>query len=100
MFHVHQQRNVRLTAFTKRLSDTSLLVTFNGQRMISVCGGACILIRFQRLPPHLDLLPVTKKLWKNRLPNCKLQTLERVCYGYKREGDLPGSEMEMFIATS
>ncbi len=45
------------------------------------------------LPPHLDLLHHARRRWGDRLPDCRLQTLERELCGRKRAGDIPGDEI-------
>lgn len=42
---------------------------------------------------HLDLLHPSRRRWRARLPNCKLQTLERYLCGRWRRGDIPGEEI-------
>ncbi len=44
-------------------------------------------------PVHFDLLHHSRRRWKDRLPNCKLQTLERFLCGRARHGDIPGGEI-------
>ena len=44
---------------------------------------------------HCDLLHHARRRWKDRLPNCRLQTLERYVCGRRRSGDIPGSEIPM-----
>ncbi len=39
---------------------------------------------------HFDLLHHSRRRWKETLPNCKLQTLERFICGRRRTGDIPG----------
>ena len=39
---------------------------------------------------HFDLLHHSRRRWKETLPNCKLQTLERFICGRRRSGDIPG----------
>ena len=39
---------------------------------------------------HFDLLHHSRRRWKDVLPNCKLQTLERFICGRRRTGDIPG----------
>jgi uncharacterized protein YprB with RNaseH-like and TPR domain len=39
---------------------------------------------------HYDLLHHSRRRWKDTLPNCKLQTLERFICGRRRTGDIPG----------
>jgi tetratricopeptide (TPR) repeat protein len=41
--------------------------------------------------PHLDLLPVSRSIWKYRLPSCALSALEPNILGVRRtESDVPG----------
>ena len=44
-------------------------------------------------PHHIDLLHHSRRVWRQQLPNCRLQTLERYICGRHRVGDLPGSEI-------
>ncbi len=41
--------------------------------------------------PHIDLLPLCRRLWKLRLGRCNLGRLEEIILGKPREEDLPGS---------
>lgn len=46
--------------------------------------------------PHLDLLPLARRLWRERLPDCRLGTVEREVLGAVRsERDVPGAEVPM-----
>ncbi|HEV2105833.1 MAG TPA: ribonuclease H-like domain-containing protein, partial [Candidatus Eisenbacteria bacterium] len=47
-----------------------------------------------RFPPgHVDLLHLARRRWRDVLPDCRLQTLERrVCRRW-RSGDVPGDEV-------
>lgn len=42
--------------------------------------------------PHIDLLPMARRVWKLRLKKCTLSHLEEAVLGAPRLGDLPGSE--------
>jgi uncharacterized protein YprB with RNaseH-like and TPR domain len=42
---------------------------------------------------HCDLLHHSRRRWKHRLPNCKLQTLEFAVCGRRRNGDIPGRDI-------
>ncbi len=42
---------------------------------------------------HCDLLHHARRRWKGKLPDCKLQTLERFVCGRRRTGDIPGREI-------
>jgi uncharacterized protein YprB with RNaseH-like and TPR domain len=41
-------------------------------------------------PPHLDMLGPSRRLWKNHLPSCSLETLETHVLGVRRHHDVPG----------
>lgn len=46
--------------------------------------------------PHLDLLPIARRLWRSRLVDCTLATVERRILGAVRsERDVPGSEVPL-----
>ena len=40
--------------------------------------------------PHVDILHAARRIWRNRLPACDLQTLERHILQKERFGDIPG----------
>lgn len=42
-------------------------------------------------PPHLDLLTVARRIFKPRLPDCALQTVEQAVLELHRVEDLPGT---------
>jgi uncharacterized protein YprB with RNaseH-like and TPR domain len=79
------------------------LVTFNGASFdlpllrgrLRRCGlGTDVLAG-----THLDLLPVARRLWRGRGPDCRLTTLERTQLGVWREGDIAGRAIpEVFWA--
>lgn len=44
-------------------------------------------------PPHLDLLHIARRLYKTRLPDCRLTSIESEILGFHRMDDLPGALM-------
>lgn len=42
---------------------------------------------------HFDLLPLSRRLWKQKLPSCSLAGLESHLLGVHRQGDIPGFEI-------
>jgi len=83
-----------------RLGDTlegaTLLVTFNGRSFDApLLRTRCVLRRRAPGPlataPHLDLLGISRRLWRGRGCDCRLQTLERAVLGSRRIDDFPGS---------
>jgi hypothetical protein len=43
--------------------------------------------------PHLDLLPLARRMWRGRGPDCRLITLERTQLGVRRVHDIEGHEI-------
>lgn len=83
-----------LKAFCDRFAESKILVTYNGKAFdLTMIRDRSVFHGFE-LPrhnrPHLDLLMEARRLWKGRLPNCKLQTLEKYLCGRNRVGDIPG----------
>jgi len=85
-----------LSLFLRDLKDRRLLVSFNGKsfdvpyvRVRSVANR----VPFQLDQAHFDLLHECRRIWRGRLPDCKLQTLERHVCGRHRAADIPGSQI-------
>lgn len=85
-----------VSAISKRLSETELLVTFNGKSFDvpflqnrAVASG----VRMCEARAHLDLLHEARRVFRGDVPNCKLQTLEHTICGRQRDDDIPGSEI-------
>jgi uncharacterized protein YprB with RNaseH-like and TPR domain len=82
--------------FVTRMSEKQVLVSFNGKsfdlpfvRARAAANG----IAWRREPAHFDLLHESRRVWKDVLPDCKLQTLERRICGRMRAADIPGEEI-------
>ncbi|MEM6328642.1 MAG: ribonuclease H-like domain-containing protein [Planctomycetota bacterium] len=77
----------------------SVIATFNGKSfdwpMVMDRSRRHLLHKTQPLrePPHLDMLHPARRRWKGRLPDCKLQTIERLVCRRTRVGDIPGSQI-------
>ncbi|MDR5683240.1 MAG: ribonuclease H-like domain-containing protein [Armatimonadota bacterium] len=77
-----------------RLGQASVLVTYNGRRF----DWPLLEVRFrlQRLslpwdePPHLDLLPVARRLWRQPVGTARLTAIEWEVLGHRRDRDIPG----------
>lgn len=85
-----------ISLFLDICADRDLLVTFNGKsydcpyiRTRAIANG----IPFTLEPAHFDMLHECRRIWKDDLPDCKLQTLETHICGRPRYGDIPGSEI-------
>lgn len=82
--------------FVETCADKKVLVTFNGKsfdvpflRTRAAANG----LPFDSPLYHFDLLHESRRVWKEILPDCKLQTLERHVCRRVRTGDIPGSEI-------
>jgi uncharacterized protein YprB with RNaseH-like and TPR domain len=78
----------------------------NSLKPITTNGpDACMLRREDPRPEliHVDMLHHARRRWQGRLPNCKLQTLERYICGRRRDADIPGAEIpaayQRYVAT-
>lgn len=93
--HYGEERAV-LAAFHELCDQRRILVTFNGKSfdfpfIRTRCAATGI--PFSLEIAHLDLLHLSRRIWKGRLPDCKLQTLEWHVCRRMRYGDIPGSEI-------
>jgi uncharacterized protein YprB with RNaseH-like and TPR domain len=49
--------------------------------------------------PHYDLLHFARRRWRHELPDCRLQTIEHLMSGKKREDDVPSAMVPEFYAS-
>ena len=85
-----------IAQFADMLNNCDALVTFNGKSFdlpYIVNRGIVhgVRVRFDGL--HMDLLHEARRRWRGKLPNCKLQTLERHLCNRVRAGDIPGAQI-------
>ncbi|HEX5466834.1 MAG TPA: ribonuclease H-like domain-containing protein [Candidatus Limnocylindrales bacterium] len=83
-----------LDALAASLPPDGWLVTYNGRAF----DWPLLITRYRlqrRSPPplagHLDLLPVARQLWRHRLPDARLASVEAGVAGVRRGTDLPGA---------
>ncbi len=85
-----------LGAFAREASRLHRWVSFNGKsfdlpflrRRAAFYG-----IRLPEAREHLDLLHAARRVYREILPDCRLQTLEARIFGQYRVRDLPGGEI-------
>ncbi|MBI2894910.1 MAG: ribonuclease H-like domain-containing protein [Deltaproteobacteria bacterium] len=88
------EERAALDFLAERLAAASAIVSFNGKSFdVPLLKTRFVL---SRLPPprdclHLDLLHPSRRLFKRRLSECRLGSLESHVLGFVREGDIPGS---------
>ena len=82
-----------LTEINELISKFDSLISFNGKSYdLPLLKDRFIFNRLKlklRQPPHLDLLHAARRIWKNSLPDCSLNTLERTILKVFRAGDVP-----------
>lgn len=91
-----------IEAYLSHLDEDSIHVTFNGKSFdVPFIKNRCLYNRIEANMdlPHLDLMYFAKNLWKDRLPNCQLQTIEKELFGIQREGDVPGQYIPDYYKT-
>ena len=90
----HADEPALLSALQDELPPDAWLVTYNGRSF----DWPLLVTRYRlhrRAPPilagHLDLLPVARQLWRHRLPDARLASVEAGVAGLRRDDDLPGA---------
>jgi uncharacterized protein len=86
-----------LSFLNEAAAQKKFLVSFNGRAFdLSLLSARFILNRLENslnAMPHLDLLNPSRRLLSHRTTNCRLVTLEEEVLGFRRAGDVPGSEI-------
>ena len=85
----------QLAALADFLAPCTALVTFNGKAFDGPLLSNRYIVHRSAFPlaeaPHLDLLPLARRLWRDRLPSRRLGNLEEEILGASRtEEDTPG----------
>jgi len=91
-----------LEAYLSHIDDDSTLFTYNGASFdIPFINNRCSYYQIdnESKPFHYDLMYYARNLWKDRLPNCKLTTIEKYIFNINREDDVPGSHIPGFYDT-
>ncbi len=72
----------------------SCILSFNGKSFdIPLLNTRFVMNRLSPVLqnyPHIDLLHISRSLWKYSIENCKLKTLEIDLLGIERQDDIPG----------
>lgn len=83
-----------LAALAREIPADAWLVTYNGRSFDWPLLVTRYRLQRQAPPPlagHLDLLPVARQLWRHRLEDARLASVERGVVGVLRHGDLSGA---------
>ncbi|MFQ5607323.1 MAG: ribonuclease H-like domain-containing protein [Candidatus Zixiibacteriota bacterium] len=83
-----------LQALLREFNDDTILVTYNGKAFdLPLTLDRMIVNRVARDLPHehhLDLLYPVRSIFKRRIQNCSLGSVEAAVFGHHRESDIPG----------
>ena len=87
------QENALLWAVGRCVSEAGVLVSYNGRCFDWPLLQTRLVMRRAAWPspPHLDLLTLARRIFRPRLPDCALQTIEQAVLDLHRADDLPGS---------
>lgn len=88
------QEAAQLAQVAELVADSSWLITFNGRGFDLPLLATRYRLQRRTFPlegrPHLDLLPVARRLFRRRLSSCALASLESWVLGVQRSNDVPG----------
>jgi len=92
-----------INALEEEFSKFSVFVSFNGKSFDIPLLKTRFVINQKKMKQmeNLDLLHLSRRLWKNVLENCTLQNLEREILQKKRDlsNDIPGSDIPQVYFT-
>ena len=90
----YSQERAILSLYFQAAADKKMIVSFNGKSFdvpllrVRAAAGA---VRGRMPAGHLDLLHVSRRIWRGQFADCRLQTLERRVCGRSRTDDIPGA---------
>lgn len=92
----YPEERFMLEKVRQEILDSEVLCTFNGRTfdipllrtrfLMNRINADCLDL------PHIDLLPLSRRIYKLRLSQCRLNRIETEVLGLTRPNDLPGSE--------
>jgi uncharacterized protein YprB with RNaseH-like and TPR domain len=85
-----------LARLAERIAAASCVITYNGKSFDwPLLRTRFILSRMTPppLPCHIDLLHVSRSLWRTRMPALRLRDVEREILSFEREHDIAGEEI-------
>ena len=92
----HADEGALLDELARHVPRDAWLVTYNGRGF----DWPLLVARYRmarRAAPahdgHLDLLPIVRRLFRHRMDDARLQTVERSLLGLERHGDVDGWEI-------
>ena len=87
------EENALLWAVGECVREAGVIVSYNGRCFDWPLLQTRLVMRRAEwpAPPHFDLLTMARRIFKPRLPDCALQTIEQAVLDLHRADDLPGS---------
>lgn len=92
----YSEEEAVVRAYLQEAAATDLWLSYNGRTFdlpFIKLRATQYLIDHPGQAPHLDLLPIARRLWAKQLPNCKLKTVETHILGRPRGHDISGAEI-------
>ena len=90
----YNEERALLSALNELLANFKAVVTYNGKTFDLPLMESRYIMSGMKMslkdPYHFDLLYPARRLWKRRLENCSLSTVERDILGVIRVDDIPG----------
>ena len=91
----YDEEPAMLDALSECLSPYEALITYNGKSFDVPLLETRFRLKRQASPlgrlRHVDLLYPARRLWSERMSNCRLGTLESEVLGFERHDDVPGA---------
>ncbi len=84
-----------LRSIIAELKNSSILVSYNGRtfdRHLLMSRALMNRLSFPSLP-EIDLLHLSRRLWREHISSCTLSSIEEKILGYRRQGDVPGRDI-------
>lgn len=91
-----------IEGYLSHIDENSTLVTYNGTSFdVPFIKNRCNYYQLtnETRPFHYDLIYYARALWKDKLPNCKLTTIEKHIFNMNRVDDVPGSHIPGYYDT-
>ncbi|RBQ22515.1 hypothetical protein ALNOE001_18890 [Candidatus Methanobinarius endosymbioticus] len=91
-----------IDGYLSHIDDNSTLVTYNGASFdVPFINNRCNYYQLNNecQPFHYDLIYYARALWKDKLPNCKLSTIEKHIFNINRADNIPGSHIPGYYDT-
>ncbi len=91
-----------LMGFLSHINEVSVFITFNGRTFdIPYVRERLAYYRMKGdlEKPHFDILHFSRRAWRERVPNCRLNTLEKYLLSIARKDDVPSALVPDFYET-